>query len=234
MRRLVDDLLAYATARDGHLNLEPVDLADLVTDVITERTAHLRATTAGPALFPDIYAGPLPVVQADRAMTRQLLDNLIGNAIKYTLPGQPAHIDISAHRRHTDHDGWARVEIADRGIGIPVADQPHVFTSFHRTTYTGTGLGLAVCHRVIDRHGGHIGITDNPGGGTRIWFTLPATSPNPQPRPSPQADGPFIAAARREFHRRSGSRTMNPVDRNHRSSTQPRPSRRRPAAVTTE
>jgi signal transduction histidine kinase/CHASE1-domain containing sensor protein len=179
MRRLIDDLLSYATARDRHLNCEPVDLNTLVAEVITERTAHLRGTSGvRPDQFPDIVTAPLPTVDADKAMTRQLLDNLIGNAIKYTPIGEPAHIDVSAE---PDSDGWTRVQIADRGIGIPTADQPHVFTSFHRaaahTSYTGTGLGLAICHRVINRHGGTITATDNPGGGTRIQFTLPTTNP---------------------------------------------------------
>ena len=117
-------------------------------------------------------------------MTRQLLDNVIGNALKYTLPGQPAHIDISAE---PGANGWTRVLVADRGIGIPTADQPHVFTSFHRaaahTAYIGTGLGLAICHRVIHRHGGAITASDNPGGGTRITFTLPTTPTLDPPAP---------------------------------------------------
>jgi signal transduction histidine kinase/CHASE1-domain containing sensor protein len=179
MRRLIEDLLSYATARDRHLNREPVDLNSLVAEVITERTAHLRITPGAiPEQFPDIVAAPLPTVDADKAMTRQLLDNLIGNAIKYTPNGEPAHIVVSAE---PDSDGWTRVQIADHGIGIPTPDQPHVFTSFHRaaahTSYTGTGLGLAICHRVINRHGGTITATDNPGGGTRIQFTLPTTTP---------------------------------------------------------
>jgi signal transduction histidine kinase len=189
MRRLIDDLLSYATARDRHLNREPVDLNVLVTEVITERTAHLRLNPATAATqYPDIVAAPLPTVDADKAMTRQLLDNLIGNAIKYTPIGQPAHIDISAQ---PDSNGWTRVQIADRGIGIPATDQPHVFTSFHRasahTSYTGTGLGLAICHRVINRHGGTITAGDNPGGGTRIQFTLPTTAPDTARRSPPQA-----------------------------------------------
>jgi PAS domain S-box-containing protein len=178
MRRLIDDLLHYATARDADLHLQPVDLNDVVTDVIAERTAHLRSTTTDgqPVLFPDIYTGPLPTVHADRAMIRQLLDNLIGNAIKYAVPGQPARIDISAH--HRPGDTQARIVIADRGIGIPDSEKPHVFATFRRAANhgdrPGTGLGLAICHRIIDRHHGSIAVTDNPGGGTRFHVTLPA------------------------------------------------------------
>ncbi|MDQ1656097.1 MAG: hypothetical protein QOD41_1180, partial [Cryptosporangiaceae bacterium] len=178
MQQLIDALLTYATARDRALQTEPVDLQELTAAVVSERTAHLRSTAAGDGetpLFPDIYTGPLPVVLADRAMLRQLVDNLIGNAIKYAVPGQPARIDISAHLRDGESRAW--IEIADRGIGIPPGQHEAVFHSFHRAHtgggYAGTGLGLAICQRIAARHGGTIGATDNPGGGTRIHLTLP-------------------------------------------------------------
>ncbi|MFI5896617.1 ATP-binding protein [Actinoplanes sp. NPDC051513] len=190
MRILIDDLLAYATARDATLDRQAVDLGAVVADVLNERTAHLRAVRADgtPTLFPDIYTGPLPIVRADRGMIRQLIDNLIGNALKYTAPGQPARIDISAQRHAGDE--WA-ITIADRGIGIPLEEQPHIFDSFHRAAahsgYQGTGLGLAICERVVTRHGGAITATDNPGGGTRFSFTFPAEEPaGPPAHPRPQ------------------------------------------------
>jgi PAS domain S-box-containing protein len=201
MRDLIDDLLTYTTARDGACHLQPVDLQAVVSAVITERTDHLRAAarTGGGGLFPDIYTGPLPSVTADPAMLRQLLDNLIGNALKYTVPGQPARVDISAHAR--DGDTTVRVEIADRGIGIPPGEHEQVFSSFHRAhashSYTGTGLGLAICQRIIDRHGGRIGVTDNPGGGSRFWFTLNAASDSRHPsegEAAPQQGPAFISA----------------------------------------
>jgi PAS domain S-box-containing protein len=172
MERLIGDLLSYATARDGAFHPEPVDLQDMVAAIIAERTDHLR--TASPVLFPDIRTGPLPDVRADPVLCRQLLDNLIGNALKYTYPGRSAHVAISGQ---TQADGWVRVEIADQGIGIPADDQDRVFTSFHRvateTGYAGSGLGLAICRRVIDRHHGTIEVGDNPGGGSQFTFTLP-------------------------------------------------------------
>jgi signal transduction histidine kinase len=74
-------------------------------------------------------------------------------------------------------ESQVHVQIADRGIGIPAGHHAAIFTSFHRahatSPYTGTGLGLAICHRIVERHGGHIYATDNPGGGTRMHFTLP-------------------------------------------------------------
>lgn len=200
MRRLIEDLLTYATAHDAPLRPEPVNLRTVVADVVTDRTAHMRAPTSGePVMFPDIHIGSLPMVSADAAMLRQLFDNLIGNALKYTQPGQPARIEISAHHHHTsatpedDVDGtvWVRVEVADCGIGIPAADQPHIFDTFHRspahTGYHGTGLGLAICERIAHRHGGTITVADNPGGGTRFAVTLPLTSPVLPTAPHPEA-----------------------------------------------
>ncbi|WP_178379841.1 PAS domain S-box protein [Cryptosporangium aurantiacum] len=175
MRHLIDDLLGYATARDSHLQPHDVDLNTVVADIVTERTAHLPAAGAEP---PRIRVSRLPIVHADPVLTRQLLDNLIGNALKYTRPGQPATIDITAELG-ADQPGHARIHVADRGIGIPAADQPHVFGTFYRVnahrTYAGTGLGLAICHQIVHRHGGAITAADNPGGGTLISFTLPVT-----------------------------------------------------------
>jgi signal transduction histidine kinase len=168
MCRLIDDLLAYATARDAPLNLEPVDLGVVVDEVVHERTAHLRRKK------PVIETGPLPTVHADPAMIRQVMDNLIGNAIKYTRDSEPAQVRITADRVDGE---WAEIQVADRGIGIPADQRKSIFESFSRAhrgqSYAGTGLGLAICRRVVDRHGGTISVDDNPLGGTRFHITLP-------------------------------------------------------------
>jgi signal transduction histidine kinase len=155
MNDLAQDLLQYARA-DHTLQLERVSPAE-ITD--------LTGVTV---------AGDLPTVVADAALLRHVLDNLIGNAIKYTPAGVRPQITLSAHRLV---DGAVRIEVADRGIGIPAADRPRIFDAFHRCANRGerpgTGLGLAICARIVERHGGRIGADDNPGGGTRFWFTLP-------------------------------------------------------------
>jgi signal transduction histidine kinase len=185
MSQLIDDLLSYASARDSVLAAEDVDLRAIVNDILTERFA--AAALASHAPVPDVRVGPLAVVHADPAMVRQLLNNLIGNAFKYTPPGQPARLTIVTAPAQT---GWVRVEIGDRGIGIPAGQHHAVFDDFHRAHpragYAGTGMGLAICDRIISRHGGRIGALDNAGGGTRFWFTLPvAGSPSDlQGRPS--------------------------------------------------
>ena len=185
MRRLIDDLLAYTTARDAQLRLHHVDLYALVSEVVDEAINHLSDGEHPP----DVYVGRLPYVQADPGMLRHVLDNLIGNALKYVAPGRAAKIDISAAPAQA---GWVHVEVADRGIGIPDADKSHVFESFHRahgsTHYGGTGLGLAICRRIIDRHGGMIGVADNPGGGTRFWFKLAVVSPTVAASPAVRSE----------------------------------------------
>nr|WP_240940460.1 ATP-binding protein [Planosporangium flavigriseum] len=195
MRALINDLLAYASARNATVDSVNVDLCEMVSDVVTARTEHLKLT-AGDQL-PDVYVGPLPAVHADAAMVRQLVDNLVGNALKYVRPGQAARVDITA----SEDDGWVRVELADRGIGIPAAERDTIFAPFHRAhpehRYRGTGLGLAICRRIVDRHGGQIGVTANAGGGSRFFFTLPAavTRPDtPTAAPAPAAD-PLTSAA---------------------------------------
>jgi len=100
-------------------------------------------------------------------------------------PGRAARVDVTAAPAGP---GWTRIEIADRGIGIPDEDKPDIFESFHRARtaagYAGTGLGLAICRRIVERHGGAIGVTDNPGGGTRFHFTLPLAAAAPVAEPA--------------------------------------------------
>ncbi|MBU2671014.1 CHASE domain-containing protein [Actinoplanes bogorensis] len=169
MAALIDTLLAYTTARDAPLRTREVDLGALVGAVVHDRTAHLRDEDQ-----PHIYVGPLPAVTADPAMLRHVLDNLLGNALKYVQPGTVPRVDVTAHGTGGP---WVRIQVADRGIGIPDDDKPDIFDSFHRAHaeagYAGTGLGLAICRRIVERHGGEIDVADNPGGGTRFHFTLP-------------------------------------------------------------
>ncbi|GAA4600463.1 PAS domain S-box-containing protein [Actinoplanes octamycinicus] len=170
MQRLINELLDYTAARDATLRVERLSLRALVDEVVTART---DAPGHEPEARPDIFVGPLPDVHADPVLLRQVIDNLVGNAIKYTPPGQAPRIDITARE---DEDGGVRVRIADRGIGIPDGEHAAVFDSFHRASngmaHPGTGLGLAICRRIVERHGGHIDAAPNPGGGTIFSFTL--------------------------------------------------------------
>ncbi|MEV4280407.1 ATP-binding protein [Actinoplanes xinjiangensis] len=173
MHTLIMELLDYTAARDATMRVEDVGLRELVDDVVTARTDAPDAT----GCRPDVFVGALPRVRGDRVLLRQVLDNLLGNAIKYTPPGQAPRIDVTAR---VDGTGTVRVQVADRGIGIPDGEHAAVFDSFHRasngTAMPGTGLGLAICRRIVERHGGHIEAMPNPGGGTIFAFTVPGAS----------------------------------------------------------
>jgi signal transduction histidine kinase len=107
---------------------------------------------------------------------RQVLDNLIGNAVKYVAPGTPPEVHVESAPVGA---GWLRVAVRDNGIGIDPAHRERVFESFQRATtdgYVGTGLGLAICKRIVERHGGHIDVEANPDGGSIFSFTLPTTA----------------------------------------------------------
>lgn len=167
MNRLVDDLLAYATADAAPLDPRPVDLGALATDVAADQDTADHAT---------VRIGALPTVLADAGMLRHVLENLVGNAVKYARPGETAQIEIVS----VPAGARTRIEVADHGIGVPEADRARVFDAFHRSPNgadrPGTGLGLAICQRIVERHGGEIGVDANAGGGSRFWFTLPGGS----------------------------------------------------------
>ncbi|HEY7274019.1 MAG TPA: HAMP domain-containing sensor histidine kinase [Actinoplanes sp.] len=169
MLGVVDELLAYAAASEAALRLEPVDIERLADDVVA---AHRDAV----AERPSIDVGELPLVTADGDLLRRVLDQLVGNAVRFVRHGTAARITITARELP---DGWWRIEVADRGIGVPEEHRERIFAPFHRTPsaegFPGTGLGLAVCRRIVALHGGRIGVEPNPGGGSLFWFTVSAT-----------------------------------------------------------
>ncbi len=171
MRSLIDGLLAYTTARDAGISPAPVDLDAMVHDIAAGRLDHAASGTAPTPRF-DI--GDLASVSADPVLTRQLLENLVGNAIKYTAPGVAPRIVV---RGEPTGDGFVRISVADNGIGIPTGQHEAIFQNFHRAdnglTYAGTGLGLAICKRIVERHGGTITAAPGDSGGSRMTFTLP-------------------------------------------------------------
>jgi signal transduction histidine kinase len=154
---------------DGHT----VDAVEEVLAAVVDRLAEHTAQPDAPT--PRVFIGPLPTIRADATMMRQLFDNLIGNSLKYTPPGRPAHLDITVEISLT---GELRLVVADRGIGIPEGQHGAVFAGFYRAEngdpYAGTGLGLSICQRIAQRHGGVISAGTNPGGGTRITVVMPA------------------------------------------------------------
>ncbi|GEP39095.1 hypothetical protein NPS01_27580 [Nocardioides psychrotolerans] len=167
MDELINDLLDYTAARDAGLALTEVDLGSLAHEVLEDQLA--RAWDGEP---PVVHVGALPTVLGDPVRLRQVFANIVGNAIKYTAPGQTPRVEITA----VTSDDEVRVLFSDRGIEIPRDQRAAIFTPFHRAHtqgYAGSGLGLAICHRVVTRHGGSLTVRDNPGGGSVFEMTLP-------------------------------------------------------------
>jgi PAS domain S-box-containing protein len=166
MRALIDDLLAYSRVGRHDPPREEVDLQELVAKVVT-------MLTAGREDGGRVELGTLPVVDGEAQMLGQLFQNLIGNALKFRHPERPALVRVSAEP--TAGGRW-RLAVADNGIGIDPAHAERVFGVFQRLhsrdEYAGTGVGLAIARKVVERHGGSIWLEPEPGGGSRFVFEL--------------------------------------------------------------
>lgn len=167
MEQLIRSLLDYARA--GHVRLvpRPVALGDVLADAMADLGTVMRDVDADVAV-----AELLPTVDGDATLLRQLLQNLIGNAVKYQHPDRRCRVTV---RARPYEDAWL-VSVADNGIGIPPGHRERIFTMFAQVEpdkLTGHGIGLATCQRIVDRHGGAIWAEETPGGGTTISFTLP-------------------------------------------------------------
>jgi signal transduction histidine kinase len=161
-RELIDGVLAYAHA--GELHREPVALDRVMGDVAADLRPGLEA--AGAALT----VGALPEVDGDPRQLRRLLQNLVGNAVKFR-GAEPPRIDVSAL---AGSEGWV-VTVRDNGIGVDPDHASRIFGMFARLNGAteGTGIGLAVCRRVVEAHGGRIWVEPAEGGGSAFRFTLP-------------------------------------------------------------
>ncbi len=171
MQRVIEDWLTYTVQRDGLLTRSDVPLTGLVEEIV----ASYGSSDAGRT--PSFVVNADHTVDADPVLTTQLLANLIGNAVKYSAEGDRPRVEI---RSFLDtEDGFVRVEVTDDGIGLPPGEEERVFEEFHRASahrdaYSGTGLGLSLCRRIVTRHGGSIHARNNPSRGTTFSFTLPA------------------------------------------------------------
>lgn len=172
MRSLIDELLVYAVARGHVLQLEQVDLTRVVDQVVSRQA--LTPTDAAPGLRPVVDVHTPHPVRADPVLVRQLLDNLIGNAVKYVPASTVPHVRVT-----TRPEGeYVRVDVSDNGLGVPPEHRRRIFESLYRIDrpgYSGTGLGLAISARIVERHGGTLTVDDGPDGiGSTFSFTLPA------------------------------------------------------------
>lgn len=168
-RVLIRDLLEYSRAGRGELTVEPLpaELAlnqalEALAGTIEDRGARVRV-------------GSLPVVLADRSNLSRVFQNLVGNAVKFTRGDDP-EVVIEAER---EGEMW-RISVADNGIGMEPENTRRIFEPFRRLhgeeDYEGTGIGLAVCDRIVEQHGGRIWVTSTPGEGSVFSFTMPAAN----------------------------------------------------------
>jgi PAS domain S-box-containing protein len=180
MRALIEDLLAYSRAGRGE-EPRPVDTGLVVADVLSSLAAAITDARA------EVHVDSMPAVLGDRVAMAQLFQNLIANALKFRREAG-ARVWLTAER---EGSFW-RFEVADDGIGIEPRHRERVFRMFQRLhdreSFEGTGIGLAICRKIVERQGGQIWAADREGGGTVFGFTLPAVAP-PVPLAAPPRGG---------------------------------------------
>jgi light-regulated signal transduction histidine kinase (bacteriophytochrome) len=167
MRDLIQDLLALSRTGRAAMKVEAVSLEDCVGRALEALDIRVRETHA------TIDREALPQVLADKTLLTQLYQNLLGNALKFTPKGREPHIRLTAARRA---DAW-ELAVEDNGIGIKSEYAERIFKPFQRLhgrgEYEGTGIGLAICRKAVERHGGQIWVESQPGEGSRFKFTIP-------------------------------------------------------------
>lgn len=185
MRTLIDDLLTFSRVISSNQPFVPVDLAQITKDVLTDLEVRIEKSKAR------IEVGALPTIAADPLQMRQLLQNLISNSLKFQAEGtQPVvKIDAQIEKRPfscakdpTPDDEVCVLKVEDNGIGFEEQYAEKIFAVFQRlhgrSEYEGTGVGLAVCRRITDRHGGTITAAAKVGQGATFTVTLPMRQPN--------------------------------------------------------
>ena len=169
MQRLITDLLAYSRVGTQGGELSPTDTSPVVDEALSNLEVALADSNAR-VVYPD-----LPQVTADSSQLVQLFQNLIGNALKFK-SGERPRVEVRAER---DGSYWL-FSVRDNGVGFDQKYADRVFGVFKRLhrnrDIPGTGIGLAICQRIIDRHGGRIWAESTPGKGATFYFTLPAVS----------------------------------------------------------
>jgi light-regulated signal transduction histidine kinase (bacteriophytochrome) len=167
MGRLIDDILAFSRTGRAEMSLAPVDMAGLVQEVVEELRPGLTGRTI------DFRIDPLPGACGDRALLRQVWANLIGNAVKFTRDRAPAVVEVGGRAE----GGRAQYHVRDNGAGFDPRYSDKLFGVFqrlHRTDeFEGTGIGLAIVKRIVERHGGRIWAEGKVGEGAAFHFELP-------------------------------------------------------------
>ena len=174
MSALIRDLLAYSRVMEGEgTGGEPVDLSVVLSDSLEDLSLLIEESGAIV-----VVAAPLPVVEGHRVALTQLMLNLISNALKYRKPDTPPEVTIGAERGEEE---WI-ISVTDNGPGIHPKDYAKIFLIFERldpAKSSGTGLGLALCQKIVERHGGRIWVESELDAGSTFHFTLPVRKSGP-------------------------------------------------------
>jgi signal transduction histidine kinase len=167
MDALICDLLAFSRIMQMQLKNEPVSLEDVVHHVLGELRGEIHERHAEV-----VVDTALPVVLGERSVLEQIVLNLLTNALKFVAPGVAPRVTIKAR----EEGDMIIVRVTDNGIGIPAVYQDRIFRVFERLEtsrqYPGTGVGLAIVAKAVERLGGRIGVESTPGTGSTFWFTL--------------------------------------------------------------
>lgn len=168
MQTLINDLLSFSRLGRAELRMSSVDTNALVRTVLDMVRPAIEARRA------HVTSDDLPAISGDASQLNQLFQNLLSNAIKFTPPDVEPRIHLGCQQE----DDHLRFTVTDNGIGIEERHRERIFGMFKRLhtreAYSGTGIGLAVCKKIIERHHGNLGVADGPDGlGTTFWFTIP-------------------------------------------------------------
>ncbi len=167
MSQMVRDLLAFASADSAIVTKMPVESSEIVGDALKNLSLKITEVQA------TITVAELPSISGDRMLLAQVFQNLLSNGIKFRGDRNPDLV-VSASRQDDQH----LFRVQDNGIGIPSESVDHIFGLFQRLhgadEYPGTGIGLSLCKRIVERHGGHIGVESVVGTGSTFWFSIPA------------------------------------------------------------
>ncbi len=170
MSHLVRGLLEYSRVSSGGRPLQPTDSGAALGTALEYLSEAIKEVGAA------VTHGALPIVMSDSTQLIQVFQNLVGNAVKFRAPERPCRVHVSAQNAG---DMW-EFAVADNGIGIPEGIHDRIFLIFQRAhtreTYAGTGIGLAICKRIVDRNGGRIRVESQPGQGATFFFTLPGVN----------------------------------------------------------
>lgn len=170
MKTLIEALLAYAQAGSTTCKRELTSVGGVLASTLVDLEAVVAEAGAV------VTAEELPSAFCDPVLLRQLLQNLLGNAVKYRSPDRPCQVRVTAE---PEGEGWV-FSVADNGLGIPAEHRARVFGMFAMVdpaARTGHGIGLATCQRIVERHGGRVWAEATEGGGATIRFSLPQRSP---------------------------------------------------------